>query len=305
MSVARHASLRQLQVFAEVARRSNMSRAAEALNVTQPAVSLAVKELEQAADTPLVEMLGRRLRLTEAGREVARAAAEVAARLRELDEALAALGGSRRGTLDVFVVSTAKYFVPTLLTHFCARLPQVEVKLRVDNRDKVLAALENYDCDLVVMGTPPRELDCESRPFATNPLGIIAPVAHALSRRRQLEVADLKDELFLVREIGSGTRASMDRFFRAHRFTPSRSFEIGSNETIKQATIAGMGVAFVSLRTVQHEVAGGRLAVLAVDGLPIVRNWHVVHLKKRRLSPVAAEFKAFLVAEGRGLVELA
>ena len=302
MSIARHATLRQLRVFAEVARCGSMSQAAEALAVTQPAVSLAVKELEVAADAPLVEARGRRLLLTEAGREIARTAAEIAGRLRELDESLLAMKGSYRGTLDVVTVSTAKYFVPALLAHFCKRFPQVEVRLRAENRDSVIAALKNYDCDLVIMGRPPDGFACEAHEFAPNPLAIIAAPTHPLSRRAHIKLAMLKEETFLVREHGSGTRAAMDRLFRIHHFTPARAFEMSSNETIKQAVMAGMGVAFLSLRTTQHEVAQGRMAVLPVEGLPLVRAWRVVHLKGRRLSPLAAEFKAFLMNEARGLI---
>lgn len=294
----RHASMRRLQVFEAVARLQSFSRAAAELHLTQPAVSMQVQQLEEEVGLPLVEPMGRRLDVTPAGREIVACARALAQRLREADEVLAAMKGAGGGELSISTVSTAKYHVPMLLAEFRRRHPEVRVRLSVSNREQVVRDLTDNSVDLAIMGTPPRGLDTIAVPFARHPIAIIAAPGHALARRKRLPLAQLAGETFLIRERGSGTRSAMERVFRERRFHPRETIEMSSNETIKQAVMAGMGMSFLSLHTVGLEVAARRLVVLDVSGTPVMRDWYVIHRERKRLSPVAGAFKTFLIERG-------
>lgn len=301
----RHATLRQLRVFSAVARKLSFSAAARELHLTQPAVSMQVRQLEEHAGLPLFERIGKKVHLTEAGAEVARCATAVTELLREAEESLAALRGARGGVLKIAVVSTAKYFAPTLLAAFNRAHPDVRIKLAVANREDVVRSLAANDVDIAIMGRPPRELATADEPFASHPHAIIAAPDHPLAGRRRIPLARLAGEHFLIREQGSGTRGAMERVFRERGAAFVAGMEMSSNETIKQAVMAGMGISFLSLHTVGLELAAGRLAVLDVVGLPVVRQWHVTHLRDKRLSPAARLFRDFLMAEGAALIERA
>ncbi|OGA17986.1 MAG: transcriptional regulator [Betaproteobacteria bacterium RIFCSPLOWO2_02_FULL_66_14] len=294
----RHTSLRRLRAFEAVARLGSFSRAAAELHLTQPAVSMQLRQLEQEIGLPLVEQMGRRLDVTPAGREIVDCARAVAARLREAEEAIAELQGRGGGELAISTVSTAKYHVPMLLAEFRRRHPNVQVRLSVSNREAVVRDLAENTIDLAIMGTPPRRLDTTAVAFAKHPIAIIAAPGHPLARRKRVALARLGGETFLIRERGSGTRSAMERFFSARRFRPRETIEMSSNETIKQAVMAGMGVRFLSLHTVALELQAKRLFVLHVDGTPVMRAWHVIHRERKRLSPVAQAFKAFLIERG-------
>jgi len=299
----RHITLRQLKVFEAVARHLSFSRAAEELHLTQPAVSMQVKSLEAQAGLPLFEQVGKKIHLTEAGAEVARFALEVHSGLKDCEDTLAAIRGVSGGRLHLAVVSTAKYFAPRLLSEFSRRHPGVTVKLSVTNREQVIGELQANQVDLAIMGRPPRGLDVDATAFAKHPHGIIASPEHPLARKRSLELSRLAGENFLIREPGSGTRMSMERVFADHKVKLASSMELASNETIKQAVMAGMGLAFLSLHTVGLELAAGKLARLDVRGTPVTRDWHVVARKGKRLSPLAESFRAFLATDGAKLIE--
>jgi len=299
----RHATFRQLRTFEAVARHLSFSRAAEELHLTQPAASMQVKQLEAQAGLPLFEQVGKRIHLTEAGEELGRLARDMASRLKDCEDALAAMLGLSGGRLHLAVVSTAKYFAPRLLAEFSRRHPGVSVKLSITNREQVIGELQANRVDMAIMGQPPPGLDVEATVFARHPQGIVAAPGHPLARRRRLRLASLAGENFLVREPGSGTRSSMERLFAAEGVRAASSMELASNETIKQAVMAGMGLSFLSLHTVGLELATGRLVRLDVRGTPVTRDWCAVHRKGKRLSPVAAGFRAFLVDEGAGLIE--
>ncbi len=299
----RHATFRQLRAFEAVARHLSFSRAAEELHLTQPAVSMQVKQLESQAGLALFEIVGKRVHLTEAGAELARFALEVASRMKDCDDALAAIRGLAGGRLHLAVVSTAKYFAPRLLSEFSRRHPGITVKLSVTNREQVIGELQANQVDLAIMGRPPRGLDVEATTFARHPHGIVAPPGHPLAHRRGLALDRLATENFIIREPGSGTRMSMERVFAERGIHPASSMELASNETIKQAVMAGMGIAFLSLHTVGLELATGRLVRLDVRGTPVTRDWHVVARQGKRLSPLAESFRAFLRAEGAALIE--
>ena len=300
-----HLTLRQLRIFEAAARHLHFGRAAREMHLTQPAVSLQLKQLEERVGLPLFEQMGRRMHLTRAGEELLRHSRIVLSQLREAAEAIDALKGTGGGELHIAVTSTAKYFAPKLLAEFRRSHPEVKVRLTVNNREAVVRELSDNTVDLAVMGRAPRGLDTIAAPFARHPLAVIAAPEHPLARRRRLALADLAEESFLIRERGSGTRSAMEQMFAAHRFPPAETIEMSSNETIKQAVMAGMGVSFLSLHTVGLELATGKLAVLRVAGTPVMRDWYVIHRERKRLSPAAGSFKDFLGRQGAELIERA
>lgn len=299
----RNYTLKQIQTFLEVAREKSVSKAAERLFVTQPAVSMQIRQLEEAFGLALIEPQGRNIQLTGAGQEFLTHAMAAMAQLKDIEAIMAEHVGIRKGRIELAVVSTAKYFVPMLLVRFGKLYPGIEVKLHIDNRDTILGLLGRNEVDLVVMGRAPNTLDCEATAFATNPLAIVSAPDHPLSRRKRLAFEMLKDFGFVVREKGSGTRAAMERLFGQHDLPIKVAMEMPSNETIKQAVMAGMGLSFLSLRTVRHELAAGHLALLDINGLPLVGHWYVTHLTQKKLSPAAKAFKAFLIEQGAPLIE--
>lgn len=296
-------TLKQLQTFLEVARQRSVSKAAERLFVTQPAVSMQIRQLEDAFGLALLEPVGRNIRLTQAGEAFCLHAQAAMGQLKDLEASMAGFVGLKRGRIDLAVVSTAKYFVPMLLMHFGKLLPDIDIQLRIDNRENVLGLLTRNEADLVIMGRAPEPLDCEATAFARNPLGIVAAPDHVLVRRRQLPFSALGEQRFLVREPGSGTRAAMERLFTQHQTPLNVAMEMPSNETIKQAVMAGMGLSFLSLRTVRHELASGYMALVDIQGMPQMGQWYVTHLRQRKLSPAACAFKAFLIEQGGALMD--
>jgi LysR family transcriptional regulator, low CO2-responsive transcriptional regulator len=302
MPSLRDASLRQLQLFASAASTSSFSRTAKAMHLSQPAVSMQMRQLEDLAGQPLFERVGRRLFLTDAGRELARHARDVLRCLEAADESLTALLGLRAGRVRIGVTSTAKYFAPKLIALFSADNPHVTIELRVNNRDSIDTLLADNELDLALMGRPPEGLDTVVAPFADHPLVIIAPPGHPLARQRRPSLADVAREPFLVREPGSGTRAAMERFFAAAGLTPPVRMELPSNETIKQAVMAGMGLSFISRHTIGLELETRRLALVRAPGLPVVRTWNVVHLRSKRPSAAATAFEAFVLEHGRAFL---
>ncbi len=301
----KHITLRQLTVFAEVARRLSITAAANAVHLTQPAVTLQVKELEEICGVPLLERMGRRILLTEAGREVAACAGNVTERLRETQERLDALRGLKKGLLKLGAASTAKYFAPSLLAAFTSAYPGVTIRFSVGNREETIRHLAENEIDLAVMGRPPREIETVSEPFAKHPLIIVAAPSHPLAARRRIPLKRLEGENFLIREEGSGTRASLERVFKQAQVAYRASMEASSNETIKQAVIAGMGISFISAHTVGLELKTHKLVALDVAGLPVLRDWYVIYRRQKQLSPIAAAFRAFLLEHGSRIIEQA
>ena len=299
-----HVTLKQLRIFETAARHLHFGRAAREMHLTQPAVSIQLKQLEAHVGLPLFEQMGRNMHLTRAGEELLRHSRIVLQQLREAGAALDALKGTG-GELHIAVTSTAKYFAPKVLAEFRRRHPEVKVRLAVSNREAVVRELAENTADLVLMGRAPRGLDTEAHAFARHPLAIIAAPEHPLAHRRRIALAQLSGDTFLIRERGSGTRTAMERFFAEHGFEPAETIEMSSNETIKQAVMAGMGVSFLSLHTVGLELATRRLAVLRMTGTPVMREWFVIHRERKRLSPAAAAFKAYLLERGAELIERA
>ena len=298
----RNVTLRQMRAFAAVARHLSFTRAAQELHLTQPAVSQQLKLLEAEVGMPLFEHMGRAIHVTTAGEELLPYAKQAIELLREAGESLAALRGLKRGVLKLGAVSTAKYFTPSLLRAFTPAFPEITIRFSVGNREEVVKQLAGNEIDLVIMGRPPRELETEAVAFARHPLVIIAAPDHPLARRKRIQLSQLAEENFLIREQGSGTRASMERVFRDRGATFKVSMEVSSNETIKQAVMAGMGISFISMHTIGLELKARKLVVLDIVGGPIMRDWYVIHLRDKHLSPVAAAFRSFLLERGAAII---
>jgi DNA-binding transcriptional LysR family regulator len=280
-----------MAIFEAVARHHSHSRAAEELHLSQPAVSLQVRELERNLGLPLLEQVGKKVYLTEAGREVYRVGRGIAQLLNELRQDLEDLKGLGHGRLAVAVASTVNYFAPRLLAGFSRRYPGVRISLTVTNRQGLLAHIEQNDIDLALMGQPPETLDVVAEPFLPNPLVVIARPDHPSVGHGPVALRSLDTETFLLREPGSGTRSAMERFFAEHGVRLSTGMEMNTNEAIKQAVEAGLGLGVVSLHTVGLELETGRLAVLDVEGFPILRQWYIVHRRGKHLSQAAQAFR--------------
>ncbi|GAB4303708.1 MAG: LysR family transcriptional regulator [Thiohalomonadaceae bacterium] len=295
-------TLRQLRVFSAVARHLSFTRAAEELCLTQPAVSMQVKQLENQLDVPLFEHLGKKIFLTEMGKEVYHYSRAILQQIDELQGVLNSMKGLGKGRLKISVASTANYFIPVLLAGFCRRYPGVTVSLDVTNRETLLTQLADNEVDLVVMGQPPEDMDLGYEAFLENPLVIVAPPEHPLAREKKIPLKRLEQEVFLVREPGSGTRIAMERFFAQHDVRITTGMEVGSNEAIKQSVQAGLGLGLLSRDTVEMELALGRLVILHVAEFPIMRYWYVVNRHGKRLSVVAQAFKDYLIKESPSLL---
>ncbi len=293
----RNVTLRQLRILSAVTKTGSMAGAARQLHVTPPAITVQMQQLEETAGLPLVERLGESTTPTGAGEVLLRAANRIEALLAECDQELAQLKGIKGGRVAAGVVSTAKYFAPKALAAFKQQHPGVDVQLSVRNRQETIAALKDLILDLAIMGRPPENLDLESQALGDHPHIIIAAGSHPL-KDKEVTIAGLADETFFIREQGSGTRTLMESLFQEAGLTPNVGMEIGSNETIKQAVIAGLGIAFISAHTVAVELADGRLTELKVEGLPVVRKWFVVRLREKAVMPAAEAMWRFLASEG-------
>lgn len=297
MRALRNATLRQLQIFEVAAEMLSYARAAELLHVTQPAVSMQMTRLEESAGIPLFERIGKKLYLTPAGAELLSHVRRVSQGMREAGDAMDAIRGLAIGYLSIAVVSTAKYFAPKLLTMFREAHPKIELRLSDANREEVLRLLRANAVDLAIMGRPPNDIETVAESFAPHPHVIIAPAGHHLSAKRRIAVKQLASETFITREPGSGTRTAMERFFSQHNIAPGIAMAMASNESIKQAVMAGMGLAFISSHTIGLELQTRRLVALDIVGLPVMRRWYVVHVAAKHLTPIAEAFKQFVFAE--------
>ncbi|MGA0855708.1 MAG: LysR substrate-binding domain-containing protein [Burkholderiaceae bacterium] len=295
-------SLRQLKIFVSAARLSSFAKAAEEMHLTAPAISMQMRDLEEDLGIPLFAKKGRGIALTSAGEYFLVYARRVLQSLREAEDMMAKLKGIETGSLTIGLVSTAKYFVPQLLAEFRKDHPGIQVVIQVRNRDQLIKLLREGEIDIAVMGKPPRDLDVRAEPFANHPHAFIAAPNHPLTKQKRIPVSTLDQEEVLVREAGSGTRAVMENFFEEHRFRPMSTIEMSSNETIKQAVMAGLGISFTSLHTVGLEMEHNKLAVLDVEQTPVTRIWHVVNLTGKNLSLPAEAFRYFVLEQGNELM---
>ena len=276
-----------------------MIRAAESLHLTPPAVSMQIKEVEAQVGLSLFDRQGRQVSLSTAGEYFLVHAKRLLADLKEADNAMARFKRLEHGMLTIGIVSTAKYFVPQLLARFNEEHPGIELRLRVvGNREQLVTMMQAGEVDLSVMGRPPKEIATRAETFAAHPLVFVCPPGHPLLDVGAPPVNALDGYPFIVREHGSGTRTAMEAFFSEHRFAPRITMEMSSNETIKQAVMAGMGLSFLSLHTIGLEVRSGLLNILDVEGTPLMRMWNVVYLQSKILSPAAEAFRYFIIERG-------
>jgi LysR family transcriptional regulator, low CO2-responsive transcriptional regulator len=294
----KNATMRQLRVFESTARHLSVTRAAEELHLTPPAISIQIRLLEGHAHAELFERLGRRLKLTQAGEAALGRAREILGLVRDAEEAIAGLGTLEQGLLDVGVINAGDHFFPWLVAAFRERHPRIRVRLTVANREELLQRLTGHDVDLAVMSHPPSRSEFTAEAFAPHPHVIVAPPGHPLARKRSVSLAAIAREPLISREPGSATHLVMEQVFAESGIVPRIEMEIGSNETIKQAVAAGFGLGFLSAHAIRQELALGRLAIVAVKGFPVMRQWYVVHRQGRRLPRIAQAFQEFLVKEG-------
>jgi len=290
----RHATLRQLQLFEAIVRLGSFTRAAEELFLTQPTVSMQIKKLADSMGLPLFEHVGRNVSPTEAGLELYESCRRIFETLANLEMKLADLKGIKRGRLRLGVITTAKYFAPEILGEFCQQYPGIEVALKVSNRDRIIERINANEDDLYIMGQAPSDQsDIEAFPFAPNPLVVMAPRNHPLVGKKKIALSQIIEEPFILREPGSGIRDATLRMFDEFGGRPHVRMELGSNEAIKHAIVGGLGLSVLSLHTLALEGPDGPVAILDVEGFPIMRQWYLVHPKGKELSLVAKAFLTF------------
>jgi LysR family transcriptional regulator, low CO2-responsive transcriptional regulator len=294
---SRQLTIRQLRALAAVQTAGSVTSAANQLNLTQPAVTLQLRNLQALAGLPLIQRTGDGMLLTDAGREVQRLSERIEAALLDCEQSLDMIAGRSSGRVSIGAVSTAKYFVPFAIAAFSKRFPKIDVTLQIGNREDIRDALRGYDLDIAIMGQPPADVEVEMRLLGKHPHIIVAASGHRLAKRK-LAATDLAGETFITREVGSGTRMLMEQFFQKAGLKAKIGMEMDSNETIKQAVIAGLGIAFISQHTVSHELQQRRLVSLKVSGLPVMRQWHAIRRADKILLPPARAMLDFLGQEG-------
>jgi LysR family transcriptional regulator, low CO2-responsive transcriptional regulator len=296
-----NATFRQLRLFLALADEGSISRAARRCHVTQPTASMQLKELSLSIGLPLYEVIGKTVHLTDIGIELAKTARAMIAEWHAFEQQVDGAKGLSRGQLRVAVVSTAKYFIPRMLGAFCQSHPEIDVTFDVLNRSGVIQMLRENKVDIAVMSVPPSDLDVETEMFLENPLVAIASLDHALSRRRRVSLAQLIEHSLILREEGSGTRMMADRFFKSHKIMPRVRLSLGSNEAIKQAVAGGLGCAVMSRHALPHEPSDEQLSILNVEGFPIHSQWFIVHVRGKKLSPIASVFRDYLRAAAKAM----
>lgn len=292
-----HFTLRQLQVFESVARHLSLSRAAEELHLSQPGVSMQLKKLSEVVSHPLLEQVGKRIKLTHQGQDLVVTAREILGAVKQYELSLVARQGLTGGNLRIVAITTASYFVPRLLGDFSRRHPGVKASLRVTNRERVLESLSAGLEDLYILGQPPEGMAVTAIPFLENPLVVLAAPDHPLAHNKNIPLARLAKESWLLREPGSGTRLAVERLFNDHGLRLISHMELGSNEAIKQAVLAGLGISVVSRHTLTLH-APGQFAILDAEDFPIPRQWYAVYPAGRLRSVVARTFLDFLLSDG-------
>ena len=290
-------TFRQLRLFLALADLGSVSAAARALHVTQPTASMQLRDITQAVGLPLYEVIGKKVYLTDVGKELAATARSMSGNWDAFEQHVHAVQGLSRGKLRVAVVSTAKYFMPRLVGRFCQHHPAIDVSLEILNRDGVVSRLrENLD-DLYIMSMPPSDLDLMDEALMPNPIVMIAAQSDPLTRRTGLTLQDVVSRRFILREHGSGTRMATDQYFKKKRFRADVRMELGSNEAVKEAVAGGLGLGVVSSHALHGLEREHGVRVLDVQGFPLTSAWHIVHPELKRLSPLAAAFKAYLLKE--------
>jgi LysR family transcriptional regulator, low CO2-responsive transcriptional regulator len=293
----------QLKVFEVTARRGSFTRAAEELFLTQPTVSIQMKQLTKAVGLPLFEQVGKRLYLTQAGRELLDTCQDIFERLSQFEMTISDLQGLKKGQLRLSVITTAKYVIPRLLGPFCQQYPGIDVALIVTNHENILDRIRDNLDDLYIPSQAPENMEVQCHSFLDNPLVVLASRTHPLAGEPHIPLDRLNGEPFIMRESGSGTRQAVERLFLDHNIGIQVRLELGSNEAIKQAVAGGLGISVLSRHCLALEGASGQIAILNVEGFPIPRHWYVVHPKGKQLSVVAQAFFNYLQTDGKRVLE--
>ncbi len=297
-------TFKQLKIFTMVAEHQSYTIAAKVLFLTQPAISMQVKQLEEYVGMPLFERVGKQIALTEAGQELLTYAESIAQQMNEAKLMLDELKGVERGKLHLTMASTANYFAPQLIAAFKRQFPRAEITLDVTNRSGLVDALEHNHTDMAIMGKPPAGHKLKGIPFMDNPLVVIAAPSHPMVLKQPVLLRDLTDEPFIVREQASGTRMAVERFFEKHGLALIAGMEMNRSEAIKQAVMAELGLGIVSLHTIEMELALKRLVVLQVEDFPIKRQWHIVYREGKRFAAIPDAFKTFVLENAERLLQL-
>ena len=289
----------QLKVFEVTARRGSFTRAAEELFLTQPTVSIQMKQLSKAVGMPLFEQVGKKLYLTDAGQQLLDTCQDMFARLEQFEMTVSDMQGMKKGKLRLAVISTAKYIIPRLLGPFCQRYPGIDVSLTVTNHERVVERLRQNLDDLYIPSQAPELIDVNCHSFLDNPLVVLASRNHPLAKKKHIPIDLLNGESFIMREVGSGTRHAVETLFNQHDISIKVRLELGSNEAIKQAVAGGLGISVLSRHCLALEGETGQIVVLNVEGFPIPRHWHLVYPKGKQLSVIAQTFQDYLLSEGK------
>jgi DNA-binding transcriptional LysR family regulator len=293
------ATLHQLVVFEATARHGSFTRAAEELFITQPTVSSQIKQLTKAVGLPLFEQIGKRLYLTEAGKELLSTCQDIFERLDNFEMKVADLKGTKQGRLRLAVITTAKYFIPRILGSFCQQYPGIDISLKVTNHQLIQKRMMENEDDLYILSHPPEDMDLSTQSFLDNPLVVVAPRNHPLAMERNIPIQRLNDEPFIMRESGSGTRHAVQQLFARHKVIVKVRLELGSNEAIKQAIAGGLGISVLSQHTLIGEGSNSELAILDIQHFPIKCRWYVAYLAGKQLSVISQTFLDYLVQESQ------
>lgn len=291
-------TLRQIRIFMSAAKHASFTRAAEELHITAPAVSLQIKEMEEDIGVSLFSRENRKVELTSAGEYFLLYARRVSSTLNEANTMMERFRGTQFRHLKIGVVSTAKYFLPHMLLEFKKDFPNLQIKIEARNREQLVELLRGGEIDIAIMGLPPKEIDTRVEAFANHPHVFISSPSNPLAGKANIPPDALIQHEMISREAGSGTRSIMEKYFAGHHIAPIVSMEMSSNETIKQAVMANLGISFVSLHTIGSELAYKQLTILDIQNTPIIRTWHVVALNKRNASQAAEAFRYFMLEKG-------
>lgn len=292
-------TFKQLRLFLALEQTESVTKASRMMHISQPTASMQLKEMTEKIGSPLFEVISKKIYLTALGREFAKTAREMTGRWEAFEQHATQIKGLTKGRLRVAVVSTAKYFIPKLLGSFCCKYPEVDISLEILNRDGVIKRVEDNSDDLYVMSRPPVHIDLEDQILMPNPLCMIAYKNHPLASKKNLRLQDLKHERFILRELGSGTRISVDIHFKQKKFTPSLLLELGNNEAIKKAVASHLGVAIISIHALDQFDYDNEISVLRLQDFPINSQWHLVYLKGKQLSPIAKAFHEHILSESK------
>lgn len=289
-------TFRQMRLFLALFETGSVSAAARAMHVTQPTASMQLKEITHAVGLPLYEIVGKKIHLTEVGKELAATARDIVMSWESFEQKINDFNGLSRGRLRVSAVSTAKYFVPRMIGSFCQTYPEIDVTLEILNRDGVVARLRENKDDLYIMSMPPTDMDLHDEVLMPNPLVVIACASQNLGQHAHIRLKDLKGQRFILREAGSGTRMAVDQYFKKKKFQPNVRLELGSNEAVKESVAGGLGLGVISRHALQSQSG---VCILDVEGFPIPSAWHMVHHKNQKLTPVALAFRKHLMVQIR------